>query len=351
MFSQQQKDTADTQNDVVKNIMSKDKRIQINSENIRFEEVFLNELEPFPNHKFKPMSDEQFEELVKSVKENGIMQAIVVWEKDGSRKIILSGHNRVNAAKEAGCEKIKAEILTDLTNDQAEIIVIDTNLLQRSFESMSVSEKVYAINTKYDLLKSELPEDAQGNTMDKFVEAEKDNIGLSAPSIAVYRRLKTLTPELMGLLDDKELSLEGGSELSYIDDSSTQEAIADLIKNGELKGNKSQMAKIREEYQMNREPLDEDGIKEIFKRKEKAKRGKRKMTLPIRLLDKFSLLEKDEKEVIGTIEDALDQYYEILSSLENNDVLFAEQIVKMAKEEDEKDGIDNAASEEAWKNG
>lgn len=112
----------------------------------------LSILKDFPNHKFKPYTGERLADMVQSIKENGIIEPLVVWKKDGDY-IILSGHNRKKAAELAGLTEAPAVIYTDLDDNQAQIIVGETNLRQRSFTDMAHSERAFCLAEHYEALK------------------------------------------------------------------------------------------------------------------------------------------------------------------------------------------------------
>ena len=109
-------------------------------------EIEITKLSPFANHPFKLYEGERLNDMVTSIKELGVILPVVVRPKDNDNYEILSGHNRVNAAKIAGLEKVPTVIKEGLSDEEANLIVTETNLLQRSFADLSYSESRVQLN-------------------------------------------------------------------------------------------------------------------------------------------------------------------------------------------------------------
>ncbi|MDR2729214.1 MAG: ParB N-terminal domain-containing protein, partial [Chitinispirillales bacterium] len=101
----------------------------------------IDALVPFANHPFKPYEDSRFDDMVRSIKELGVIVPVIVRPKEDGIYEILSGHNRVNAAKQAGLAEVPVIIKENLTEEEASLIVTETNLVQRSFADLSHSER------------------------------------------------------------------------------------------------------------------------------------------------------------------------------------------------------------------
>ena len=113
-------------------------------------ELPVDLLVPFTEHPFRPYSGEQLWELVKSIEENGVLTPILVRPaKDGQQYEIISGHNRVNAARRAGLKTVPATV-RELDDDAATLAMVESNLRQR--EQLLPSEKAFAYKMRYDAM-------------------------------------------------------------------------------------------------------------------------------------------------------------------------------------------------------
>lgn len=128
-------------------------------------ELEIRQLQPYPDHPFTLYEGERLEQMAGSISKHGVLEPVLVWKRQGEY-IILSGHNRVNAAREAGLEKVPVRIMEDLTEQQASLIVTETNLHQRSFTDMSHRERALAIHMHYTAIK----EDSQNRKLVETIE-------------------------------------------------------------------------------------------------------------------------------------------------------------------------------------
>ena len=189
------------------------------------DEIDINMLEPFNENPFKLCSSEDLEELAESIKDEGLLNPIILWKKEDSY-IILSGHNRVEALKMLGYQKLGKtmyKIKEDISLDDARLILVDTNLVQR--KNLLPSERAKA----YKIWKQVL-EQKQVKRSENFVFENSSNTGEIAEqenlchdvtneqkrSIYRYLRLNYLINELVNKVDEKELSLVIAVELSYL---------------------------------------------------------------------------------------------------------------------------------------
>ena len=153
-------------------------------------EVPVEDIQEFKNHPFRVRNDEQMSELVKSVSENGILVPVLVRpHPNGHGYEMISGHRRMNAAMVNGQEKIQA-IVRELTDDQATIIMVDSNI-QR--EHVLPSEKAHAYAMKYEALKHQGVK-GRKNTADMVGEMAGD----SSRTVQRYIRLSKLVPPKLG---------------------------------------------------------------------------------------------------------------------------------------------------------
>ena len=114
--------------------------------------IAIDKLVPYHNHRFTLYQGERLQDMVQSISKNGVMTPIIVRTMDNGKYEILSGHNRVYAAGQAGITSVPAVVKTDLSDEEAEVYVIETNLLQRSFQDLKISEQAFAVGIRYSKL-------------------------------------------------------------------------------------------------------------------------------------------------------------------------------------------------------
>ena len=207
-------------------------------------------LKPFPNHPFEIYSGERFEDLADSIKACGMITPLLIRMLDDNTYQILAGHNRNNAAKAIGLETVPCIVLTDLTDDDALMIMLDSNTNQRSISEMSISQQahIYALDVavnkrqgkRSDLIKNieqNLEMFSNGADLEtctpvgnklKTVEIVGDKYGVSKNTIARLIRIDILIPQLKKFIDNKQISVRAGVEMSYLS-SFEQELIAKII--------------------------------------------------------------------------------------------------------------------------
>ena len=109
----------------------------------------VKSIQPFHDHPFHLYEGERLEDMIASVKEHGVLNPVIVQKLDTGYEM-LSGHNRWNAAKLAGLKEIPAIVKTDLSKEEAYVYVIETNLMQRSFSDLAISEKAAVLKARYE---------------------------------------------------------------------------------------------------------------------------------------------------------------------------------------------------------
>ncbi len=206
----------------------------------RYQDIIsIDRLVPFVGHPFHLYEGERLDDMVESIKKNGILVPIIAREKDG-RIEILAGHNRVNASRIAGMFDIPTILLKDISDDEAWIYVVETNLMQRSFSDMSHSEKAAVISVQHSKLFSQgkrndiLAElNALENPEEAYNEAESETCAqvghklksretvakeysLSRNTVARYLRIHQLIPALKTMLDAGAVSFIPAVTLSFL---------------------------------------------------------------------------------------------------------------------------------------
>ncbi len=166
---------------------------------------------------YAPLPDDKMLELITSIEENGLLHPIVVWQQPGKPTMVLSGHNRLEAFRRlyqvTGQEKyakIPCTIKKDITPQQAQEIVVDSNWVQRT---LSPSEKARSISQKYALA-GRKARSTNGNSGVSTYDIIAQQYGLSGRQIARYVKLGSLQDDLLILLDDGKLSLSAGVKLA-----------------------------------------------------------------------------------------------------------------------------------------
>ena len=105
-------------------------------------------LRPYHNHRFALYTDERLDDMVNSIKENGVLSPIVVQPCENGYEILI-GHNRWNATQIAGIPTIPAIVKEGLSEQEAEMYVIESNLIQRGFDNLKISEQASVIALRH----------------------------------------------------------------------------------------------------------------------------------------------------------------------------------------------------------
>lgn len=226
-------------------------------------------LETYHNHKFQLYTGERLDDMVESIKANGILLPIIVQPLSNGNYEILSGHNRTNAAKIAGLETVPAVIKENLSEDEAEMYVIETNLSQRGFTDLRISEQATVLAMRHSKMFSEEKrqriaeelEVMEGKSKSKL-EKTGEEYGLKKDTVARLLRVDKLIPEMKAWVDDKQLPVRAAVELSYIPENG-QKLVYDVFSNLEEKVNMKKAKNIRQAFETHEE-LNEDDLLEII---------------------------------------------------------------------------------------
>ena len=182
-------------------------------------EIRIDQIHSFKNHPFRVTDDEKMSDLIQSVKENGILVPVMVRpDVDGSYEMI-SGHRRMHAARLAGLETIPA-LIRDMSDDEATIAMVDANL-QR--EEILPSERAYSLKMKMDAMRHQGScrhdvDKTEADAAERKTANEVGNeAGIGGRQVQRYIRLTQLVPELLDLVDQKQLSMVGAVTISYYD--------------------------------------------------------------------------------------------------------------------------------------
>jgi ParB family chromosome partitioning protein len=282
--------------------------------------VSLDDLVPFKNHPFEVYGkeDQRFTDMVESIRTNGLYEPIIVRphpEKEGEYEI-LSGHNRVNAAKGAGLEKIHAIIRKGLSNEAALLIVTETNLIQRSFADLKHSERALALATQYETMKmkpgyrsdllreiAELTGSPLGTRM-KTSDKLGAQYGLKKTTVSRYLRVNKLIAPLKKRLDDDEIGMRVAEALSYLRNEE-QEIVENLLADGK-KVSIEQADFLKSESEKGE--LDKGFIEKVLRPRPVSTEVK-SLKLSGKFLSGYFKANQSKKEIEDAIAKALEQYF------------------------------------------
>lgn len=277
-------------------------------------------LRPYHNHRFELYTGERLEDMVESIRENGVLSPIIVQPCENGYEILI-GHNRWNASKIAGLPTVPAIIKEGLTEETAEMYVIESNVMQRGFDNLRISEQAAVIAQRHNEMFS------QGKRNDIIRELQmfdgivdttsgplvqksdtRDSIGeeysMSGRNVARLIRIDKLIDELKTLIDSGILAVRSGVELSFLS-AETQLEIAELAEDYKVDMKKAKLL---------RESADENGnvsnvdIIRILDGKKSADKSK---SVKIRndVFNRYFEPTAKPKEIAETVEKALELYF------------------------------------------
>ncbi len=302
------------------------------SESIRI--LPLDKLQAFKNHPFKLYNGERFLDMVESIKANGVLVPIIVRIIDDAIYEILSGHNRVEAAKTAGLEEIQAIIKDNLSDEEALLIVTETNLLQRSFSELSHSERAITLAMHFEAIKKQgkrsdivteveailntndnndsetsLPVDTKYDSYEKM----KMDYGLSKDSIARYIRVSKLNENLLIRLDNGEIPLRTAVIITFLKDNE-QKIVDDVLESGNYKLDIKKAEILRKLSEG--KTLTYETAESVFENKTTAKKTTNPKSIKIKskTVSQFFNEGQKQKEIEETIVKALTFYFANTSS-------------------------------------
>ena len=186
----------------------------------KIRDIPISEIDEFPDHPFKVLMDEDMEQLVESIKRNGVMTPATVRLKEDGRYELISGHRRKKACELAGLETLKCEV-KELTRDEAIIVMVESNL-QRSV--ILPSEKAFAYKMRLEAMNRQAGRPSKDNLtpMVSDLDTTRTNeklgkeVGESREQIRRYIRLTELVPEILQMVDERQIAFRPVVEVSYL---------------------------------------------------------------------------------------------------------------------------------------
>ena len=306
----------------------------------KVESIPAEELHHYAHHVFRLYEDERKNDMIASIRENGILTPLIVREKDEGFEI-LAGHNRFECGKAAGLTAFPC-IVKNADDEEAELIVTVTNLHQRSLADLSHSQKAKAIKTYYQAVKSQGKRNDLLNEMKILLEtAEKadeikenetsrhsgeklngakktgDEYGLSARTISRYLRIAELNWDFLELLDDGNLNLLVAVELSYLSQEE-QNLVYRYITDNDCKIDIKKAQDIRSLSKSGK--LNEFSLPSVWAKKQKEKK-KQDATVKLKreALSEFFTEDDSDTDILAVIQAALRFYFENDGTIDEED--------------------------------
>lgn len=264
-------------------------------------------LEDFPNQPFKIYSEEKENEMIDSIKINGIINDLIVRPLDNGKYQILSGHNRKNCAIKAGLTKVPCKI-KNVDDDTAKLMLVDTNLVQR--KELYPSETAKALQIKREVYKR------KGVKSDFFDNISKEQ-SMSRGNIQRYLRLNYLIPELMNRVDTKEMTMKIAEDISFLT-TEEQKKLEEKLEAKPRKITGNQARRLKEESDKNN--LTETTFKVILENDEK---------------------EEDKDIEIKFTKDEIDRYFKDFGSVKEIKefiISMLEELIKVPERKIKEDG-------------
>ena len=181
----------------------------------RVQNISISELVPFKDHPFKVVDDEAMLRTTESIAQYGVLTPLIARPLEGGGYEIISGHRRAHAAEMAGLTEVPV-LVRQMDDDAATVLMVDSNL-QR--ENILPSERAYAFKMKLEALSHQ----GQRSDLTSVQVAPKlsteiigESAGMSKDNVKRYIRLTNLIPELLEMVDQKQISFNPAVELSYL---------------------------------------------------------------------------------------------------------------------------------------
>jgi hypothetical protein len=224
---------------------------------LKIGDLSIDLIHDFPNHPFKITDNEEMYDMVESVSKRVVIMPAIVRKESNDNYTMIAGHRRKHAAKLAGLKRIPC-IIMNLTDDEATILMVDTNINQR--RKMLLSEKAFTYKMKLDAIKHQGKKEDEtsrliGEKLKKIFSADiiGKEVGESARTIQRYVRLTYLIPELLELVDKETngMGLYPAVEISYISQEN-QKLIYESFKYNDATASMSQAKQLRKLNESNK---------------------------------------------------------------------------------------------------
>ena len=278
-------------------------------------DIPISEISDFPNHPFKVRMDEAMMEMAGSIKRYGVLVPCMVRPKEGGGYEMVSGHRRKMASELAQKATVPC-LVRDLTDDEAIIIMVDSNL-QR--ESILPSEKAFAYKMKLDAMKRQAGRRSKENGVpvghDSLSRKSREILASNSPDsntqIQRYIRLTYLIPSLLDMVDENKIAMRPAVELSYLPENE-QTTLHEMMELEDCTPSHAQTIKMRQFSENGK--LTEEVILSIMQ--EEKPNQKEQFRMPRERISKYFPTGTPAQKIEDTIVKALDMYYKRQRSLE-----------------------------------
>ena len=176
--------------------------------NVQAMQLPVEKLRPFEGHPFKVKDDTEMEQLIQSIRTQGLLTPIAVRPIENNEYEVISGHRRLHACKKAGIDTVPA-LIYSLDRDAATIAMVDSNLHR---EKILPSEKAFAYKLKMDAIRHQGTSGQLGQKWTRDEISDSD----SGRQVQRYIRLTELIPDILQMVDDGKIALTPAVELSYL---------------------------------------------------------------------------------------------------------------------------------------
>ena len=270
-------------------------------------ELPVADIHPFSDHPFKVNNDKRMEELIQSIKENGVMTPILVRPVSEGGYELISGHRRIHAATLLGLSSIPA-VIREMDDDEAVIAMVDSNI-QR--DALLPSEKAYAYKMRMDAVRHQgrRTEPTSRQFVEKLSADETGTLfGESGRQVQRYVRLTELIPDLLSLIDARKIGFCQGVELSYLS-KDDQECLYDIISEYTIYPKREQAKQLRELTSCE-ELSTEKALRILCPQIEKAGPSKRSVLLSEAVLGQYFDTSYSEGQILEIIHQQLSRWAE-----------------------------------------
>jgi len=279
----------------------------------------ISQLQSYPNHPFALYEGKRMADMVESIKTYGILSPILVRPIGGAKYQILSGHNRVEAAKQLNMTEVPAIVMDDISDDEAAFIVSESNVMQRSIFDMKYSERAFVLKDHLEKVKKltggqgmrsdlltllSVDQDKRVAHKSKSRDKVAEQYALSKDTVMRYIRLTKLPKGILDRLDNEKLKFIPAVEITWMSENELN-MLSEILDNTDKGVSLNHSRRLRVESNRADGMLSKEDIIRILS--EGKARGKRKITLPVEIMNRLDYHGLDsDLEILAIITQHLD---------------------------------------------